>query len=50
VADVKLGSVSLPPVKFLVNDLQKSIGDGTVPPSNGFLSYLALKDRVVTLD
>src|ERR1700730_15761500 len=33
VADVKLGSVSLPPVKFLVIDLQKSIGDCTAPPS-----------------
>lgn len=50
VADVKLGSLSLPPVTFMVIDLQKSIGNGTAPPSNGFLSYLALKDRVVTLD
>jgi hypothetical protein len=50
VAEAKLGSLSLPPVKFLVIDLQKSIADGTTPPSNGFLSYLALNDRVVTLD
>jgi len=50
VAEAKLGSLSLPPVKFLVFDLQKSIAEGTTPPSNGFLSYLALKDRVVTLD
>jgi hypothetical protein len=50
VADVKLGSLSLPPVRFVVIDLQPSIGDGTTPPSNGTLSYLALKDRVVTLD
>jgi hypothetical protein len=26
------------------------IADGTAPPSNGSLSYLSLKDRVVTLD
>src|ERR1700730_6194481 len=50
VADIKLGSLLLPPVRFLVIDLQTSIGHGTVPPSNGSLSYLALKDRVITLD
>jgi hypothetical protein len=50
VGEAKLESLSLPPVKFLVIDLRKSIADGTAPPSNGFLSYLALKDRVVTLD
>ena len=49
-AEAKLGSLSLPLVKFLVLDFQKSIANGTTPPSNGFLSYVVLKDRVVTLD
>jgi hypothetical protein len=50
VTNAMLGSIALPSVRFLVLDLQKSIGKGEAPASNGFLSYLAFKDRVVTLD
>lgn len=50
VAGARLGSVTLAPVTFLVVDLQKSLDQGTFPRSYGTLSYVALKDRAVTLD
>jgi hypothetical protein len=50
VTNATLGRLVLPPVTFLVLDLQKSVDGGTFPPSNGLLSYVELKDRVVTLD
>jgi hypothetical protein len=50
VTDAKLGDQTLAPVTFLVVDLSKSLDKGVFPQSAGTLSYVDLKDRIVTLD
>jgi predicted aspartyl protease len=49
-ANPQLGKATLAPITFLVMDIQKSLANGTFPRSYGTISYVALKDRVVTLD
>ena len=50
VTKATVGKTLLPPVKFVVVDLQKFVDQGQIPPAQGLLSYTALKDRVLTLD
>jgi hypothetical protein len=50
ITKVYVGKTPLPPVKFVVVNLQKFVAQGQIPPAQGLLSYTALKDRVLTLD
>lgn len=50
ITNAMLGETLLPPLKFVVVDLQKFVAQGQIPPAQGLLSYTALKDRVLTLD
>jgi hypothetical protein len=50
VDNVALGALRLAHVTFLVVDLQKGIDSGTFPTAAGTLSYVALQDRVVSID
>ena len=50
VAHARVGKTPLPPVKFVVVDLQRLVTQSQMPPADGVLSYTALKDRVLTLD
>lgn len=46
ISGVRLGGMVLPPTRFAVMDL----GQAGAPQCDGFLSYVAFKDRAVTLD
>jgi hypothetical protein len=46
ISGARLGSIELPPTKFVVMDL----GHDVPPSSDGSLAYVAFKDRAVTLD
>lgn len=50
VTHASVGKTPLPPLKFVVVDLQKFVAQGLIPPAQGLLSYTALKGRVLTLD
>src|ERR1700722_175780 len=50
VTHATVGKTPLPPVRFVVVDLQRFVTQGQIPPADGVLSYTALKDRVLTLD
>jgi Aspartyl protease len=50
VDNVALGALRLAQVTFLVVDLQKGIDSGIFPAAAGTLSYVALRDRVLTID
>jgi hypothetical protein len=50
VPSVKLGSLDLGPVTFIVVDMRDDITKGLFPPSSGTLDYVDLGDRVLTLD
>ena len=50
VTNATVGKTPLPPVKFVVVNLQKFVNQGQIPPAQGLLSYTALKDLVLTLD
>lgn len=50
VSDLKLGGQSLGETKMLVMDVKKDVAAGSLPKSDGTLSYSSFKDRVVTLD
>lgn len=48
--DVKLGGQSLGETDLLVTDIKKDVAGGSMPKSDGTLSYTSFKDRVLTLD
>ena len=50
VTNATVGKTPLPPVKFLVVNLQKFVAQDQIPPAQALLSYTALQDRVLTLD
>ena len=50
VTHATVGKTPLPPVRFVVVDLQRFVAQGQIPPADGVLSYTALKDHFLTLD
>jgi len=50
ISNVTVGDMKLPPLKFVVIDLQKFVDQGQMPPAQGTLAYTAIKDRILTLD
>jgi hypothetical protein len=48
--DLRLGGDSLGPAEWIVTDLKKDIAEGSLPASDGTVSYVNFKDRIVTLD
>lgn len=48
--DLRLGGESLGSADLIVMDLKKDIAEGGLPPSDGTVSYVNFKDRIVTLD
>lgn len=49
-ADLKLGGQSLGETELLVADIKKDVAAGSLPKSDGTISYTSFKDRVLTLD
>jgi hypothetical protein len=49
-SEVKLGGQSLGETELLVTDVKKDVAEGIMPKSEGTLSYVSFKDRVLTLD
>lgn len=49
-ADLKLGGQSLGEAELIVTDIKKDVADGSMPKSDGTISYTSFKDRVLTLD
>ena len=50
ISNATVGDTKLPPLKFVVIDLQKFVDQGQMPPAQGTLAYTAIKDRMLTLD
>jgi len=50
VPSVKLGSLEIGPVTFIVTNLKDDVSKGLFPQSSGTLDYVDLRDRVLTLD